>query len=75
MMYLFVEEGATLAGDKRIDFLTTKIQEIRKLYMSLKSEVSTIDRRRKRARRKERESKFIHFWTFAWNTKFCNLIA
>lgn len=34
-----------------------KVQEIRKIYMDLKSEVALIDRRRKRAKRKERESK------------------
>uniref|UniRef100_A0A2K5PLS7 AT-rich interactive domain-containing protein 4A n=1 Tax=Cebus imitator TaxID=2715852 RepID=A0A2K5PLS7_CEBIM len=40
---------------KRISFLQEKLQEIRKYYMSLKSEVATIDRRRKRLKKKDRE--------------------
>ncbi|KAG2457761.1 ARI4A protein, partial [Polypterus senegalus] len=39
----------------RITFLQDKLQEIRKYYMSLKSEVASIDRRRKRLKKKERE--------------------
>ncbi|KAK3093694.1 hypothetical protein FSP39_018994 [Pinctada imbricata] len=54
--HLNLEEGKYLEGEKRISFLMEKIQEIRKIYMSLKSEVACIDRRRKRARRKERDS-------------------
>ncbi|KAJ8288560.1 hypothetical protein COCON_G00012190 [Conger conger] len=40
---------------ERIAFLQDKLQEIRKYYMSLKSEVASIDRRRKRLKKKERE--------------------
>ncbi|XP_005399270.1 PREDICTED: AT-rich interactive domain-containing protein 4A isoform X2 [Chinchilla lanigera] len=40
---------------ERISFLQEKLQEIRKYYMSLKSEVATIDRRRKRLKKKDRE--------------------
>ncbi|KAM9294401.1 AT-rich interactive domain-containing protein 4A [Gastrophryne carolinensis] len=40
---------------ERIVFLQDKLQEIRKYYMSLKSEVATIDRRRKRLKKKDRE--------------------
>ncbi|KAL4238041.1 DNA- binding [Mactra antiquata] len=50
-----LEEGKYLEGTERISFLVDKIQEIRKLYMNLKSEVAGIDRRRKKLRRKERE--------------------
>ena len=46
-----------MEGEPRIVFLMEKVQEIRKIYMDLKSEVALIDRRRKRAKRKERESK------------------
>lgn len=44
---------------ERISFLQEKLQEIRKYYMSLKSEVATIDRRRKRLKKKDREGNFI----------------
>ena len=56
---MFSEEGKYLEGNERISFLVDKVQEIRKIYMSLKAEVACIDRRRKRARRRERESKFF----------------
>ena len=51
------EQGKYLEGEMRITFLMEKIQEIRKVYMQLKSEVASIDRRRKRHRRKERHGK------------------
>uniref|UniRef100_A0A3B5QXI1 AT-rich interactive domain-containing protein 4B n=1 Tax=Xiphophorus maculatus TaxID=8083 RepID=A0A3B5QXI1_XIPMA len=41
----------------RISFLQEKLQDIRNHYLSLKSEVASIDRRRKRMKKKERESK------------------
>lgn len=51
---------------ERISFLQEKLQEIRKYYMSLKSEVATIDRRRKRLKKKDREGNAVcfspHFW-------------
>lgn len=50
-----LEEGKYLEGNQRIAFLVDKVQEIRKIYMSLKAEVACIDRRRKRARRREKE--------------------
>ncbi|XP_019902037.3 AT-rich interactive domain-containing protein 4B isoform X2 [Esox lucius] len=40
----------------RIAFLQDKLQDIRNHYLSLKSEVASIDRRRKRIKKKERES-------------------
>lgn len=43
---------------ERISFLQEKLQDIRNHYLSLKSEVASIDRRRKRMKKKERESKF-----------------
>ncbi|XP_075780885.1 AT-rich interactive domain-containing protein 4B isoform X2 [Pelodiscus sinensis] len=45
-----------LTSAERITILQEKLQEIRKHYMSLKSEVASIDRRRKRLKKKERES-------------------
>ncbi|PWA25938.1 hypothetical protein CCH79_00001455, partial [Gambusia affinis] len=42
---------------ERISFLQEKLQDIRNHYLSLKSEVASIDRRRKRMKKKERESK------------------
>lgn len=44
-----------MSSTERISFLQEKLQEIRKYYMSLKSEVATIDRRRKRLKKKDRE--------------------
>ncbi|KAK7152684.1 hypothetical protein R3I93_010794 [Phoxinus phoxinus] len=44
-----------MSSTERISFLQKKLQEIRKYYMSLKSEVASIDRRRKRLKKKERE--------------------
>ncbi|TRY98458.1 hypothetical protein DNTS_017513 [Danionella cerebrum] len=44
-----------MSSTERISFLQDKLQEIRKYYMSLKSEVASIDRRRKRLKKKERE--------------------
>lgn len=41
---------------ERITFLQEKLQDIRNHYLSLKSEVASIDRRRKRIKKKERES-------------------
>ncbi|XP_070696821.1 AT-rich interactive domain-containing protein 4B isoform X4 [Pempheris klunzingeri] len=41
---------------ERISFLQEKLQDIKNHYLSLKSEVASIDRRRKRMKKKERES-------------------
>uniref|UniRef100_A0A8C9VW80 AT-rich interactive domain 4A n=1 Tax=Scleropages formosus TaxID=113540 RepID=A0A8C9VW80_SCLFO len=48
-------ELENMTSTERITFLQDKLQEIRKYYMSLKSEVASIDRRRKRLKKKERE--------------------
>uniref|UniRef100_A0A8C2SUE2 AT-rich interactive domain-containing protein 4B n=1 Tax=Coturnix japonica TaxID=93934 RepID=A0A8C2SUE2_COTJA len=45
-----------LTSAERITILQEKLQEIRKHYLSLKSEVASIDRRRKRLKKKDRES-------------------
>lgn len=42
---------------ERISFLQEKLQDIRNHYLSLKSEVASIDRKRKSKKKKERESK------------------
>lgn len=49
---------------ERIAFLQEKLQDIRNHYLLLKSEVASIDRRRKRMKKKERESKCFsgHVW-------------
>ncbi|XP_056400966.1 AT-rich interactive domain-containing protein 4A isoform X2 [Hyla sarda] len=52
---LQLSELDTMTGAEKIVFLQDKLQEIRKYYMSLKSEVATIDRRRKRLKKKDRE--------------------
>lgn len=57
---LFVFHSADLekmSSLERIAFLQEKLQDIRNHYLSLKSEVASIDRRRKRMKKKERESK------------------
>lgn len=50
-----LNELDNMNSTERITFLQEKLQEIRKYYMSLKSEVATIDRRRKRLKKKDRE--------------------
>ncbi|XP_068087914.1 AT-rich interactive domain-containing protein 4B [Hyperolius riggenbachi] len=44
-----------MSSVERIAFLQEKLQELRKHYLSLKSEVASIDRRRKHSKKKERE--------------------
>ncbi|KAG9344254.1 hypothetical protein JZ751_010923 [Albula glossodonta] len=48
--------NARMSSLERISFLQEKLQDIRNHYLSLKSEVASIDRRRKRLKKKERES-------------------
>lgn len=50
-----LNELDNMNSTERISFLQEKLQEIRKYYMSLKSEVATIDRKRKRLKKKDRE--------------------
>ncbi|XP_077180092.1 AT-rich interactive domain-containing protein 4A [Paroedura picta] len=50
-----LNELDNMSSTERISFLQEKLQEIRKYYLSLKSEVATIDRRRKRLKKKDRE--------------------
>ncbi|XP_059210011.1 LOW QUALITY PROTEIN: AT-rich interactive domain-containing protein 4A [Centropristis striata] len=50
-----IDELDSMSSSERISFLQEKLQEIRKYYMTLKSEVASIDRRRKRLKKKERE--------------------
>lgn len=49
-----------LSSPERITFLQEKLQDIRNHYLLLKSEVASIDRRRKRMKKKERESEFLN---------------
>uniref|UniRef100_W4VRS1 Putative dna-binding bright/brcaa1/rbp1 n=1 Tax=Corethrella appendiculata TaxID=1370023 RepID=W4VRS1_9DIPT len=46
-----------LSSNQRISILKKKIQELRKTYNSIKAELASIDRRRKKLRRRERENK------------------
>ncbi|KAF0043772.1 hypothetical protein F2P81_002930 [Scophthalmus maximus] len=50
-----LDELDNMSSTERISFLQEKLQDIRKYYMTLKSEVASIDRRRKRLKKKERE--------------------
>nr|XP_033808163.1 AT-rich interactive domain-containing protein 4A isoform X2 [Geotrypetes seraphini]XP_033808164.1 AT-rich interactive domain-containing protein 4A isoform X2 [Geotrypetes seraphini]XP_033808165.1 AT-rich interactive domain-containing protein 4A isoform X2 [Geotrypetes seraphini] len=50
-----IDELENMSSTERIGFLQDKLQEIKKYYMSLKSEVATIERRRKRLKKKDRE--------------------
>uniref|UniRef100_A0A1A7W9S9 AT rich interactive domain 4A (RBP1-like) n=1 Tax=Iconisemion striatum TaxID=60296 RepID=A0A1A7W9S9_9TELE len=52
---LQLDELDSMSSAERISFLQEKLQEMKKYYMSLKSEVASIDRRRKRLKKKERE--------------------
>lgn len=58
--------GEYLEGEARCNFLIGKMREIKAIYMNLKAEVASIDRRRKRARRKEKECKqaFVFLYIF-----------
>lgn len=51
-----------MSSTERISFLQEKLQEVRKYYLTLKSEVASIDRRRKRLKKKEREGEEIPTW-------------
>uniref|UniRef100_A0A8C8EH36 ARID domain-containing protein n=1 Tax=Oncorhynchus tshawytscha TaxID=74940 RepID=A0A8C8EH36_ONCTS len=53
--FQLTDELDSMTSAERISFLQDKLQDIRKYYMSLKSEVASIDRRRKRLKKKERE--------------------
>lgn len=57
LFFPLADELDNMSSTERISFLQEKLQEIRKYYMSLKSEVATIDRRRKRLKKKDREGK------------------
>lgn len=45
----------TMTSNHRISLLKKKIQELRKTYNTIKAELASIDRRRKKLRRRERE--------------------
>lgn len=53
---VFISDVSHMSSpDERIAVIQKQLIELRKIYLQLKSEVSSIDRRRKRFRRKERE--------------------
>jgi hypothetical protein len=46
-----------LSSNQRINILVKKIQELKKTYLMIKNEMNAKDRRRKKLRRRERETK------------------
>ncbi|RWS07385.1 hypothetical protein B4U79_10324 [Dinothrombium tinctorium] len=44
-----------LEADKRIQILTERLQELKRTYMIIKSELASIERRRKKAKKKEKD--------------------
>uniref|UniRef100_A0AAQ5ZGK7 ARID domain-containing protein n=1 Tax=Amphiprion ocellaris TaxID=80972 RepID=A0AAQ5ZGK7_AMPOC len=63
-----LDELDSMSSTERISFLQEKLQEIRKYYMTLKSEVASIDRRRKRLKKKEREGRSRIISTVSYTT-------
>uniref|UniRef100_A0A182XYY1 Uncharacterized protein n=1 Tax=Anopheles stephensi TaxID=30069 RepID=A0A182XYY1_ANOST len=47
----------SLSNNQRIGIIRKKIQDLRKTYNAIKAELASIDRRRKKLRRRERENK------------------
>lgn len=60
---------------EKISFLQEKLQDIRNHYLSLKSEVASIDRRRKRMKKKERESESTMTLTLGALKNFGSILA
>ena len=52
-VYFLIVELSKMTPDERIRILQNKLIEMRKVYQQLKQEVSSIDRKRKRAKRRE----------------------
>lgn len=52
---LFPKLDTAMSSNHRITLLKKKIQELRKTYNMIKVELASIDRRRKKLRRRERE--------------------
>ena len=60
-IYLFIFyyfTDPTLDGNQRISILQQRLTDIRKTYNTVKSELATIERRRKKLKRREREGQF-----------------
>lgn len=55
--------------DERISLLQARMAEMRKIYHQLKQEVANIDRKRKRAKRREREGGRSHPTTISHYTR------
>lgn len=55
--------------DERIALLQSRMAEMRKIYHQLKQEVANIDRKRKRAKRREREGGRPHATTISRFTR------
>lgn len=60
----FLADLEKMSSLEKITFLQEKLHDIRNHYLLLKSEVASIDRRRKRMKKKERESKFSIFQVY-----------
>lgn len=46
-----------MASNQRISIIEKQMQDLRKTYNNLKGELASIDRRRKKLRRRDRETK------------------
>ncbi|XP_065200324.1 AT-rich interactive domain-containing protein 4B isoform X3 [Planococcus citri] len=55
----YLELDPDLDANQRIEVLEQKLQELRKAYLALKQELSSIDKRRKKLRRREREGRMM----------------
>ena len=56
-IFAFTDVSKIKDPDERVAIIQKQLSELRKIYMQLKAEVASIDRRRKKFRRKEREGK------------------
>lgn len=58
-MFWLPNVDPALDSGQRIAVLQQKLSELRKTYADVKAELATIERRRKKIRRREREGKAI----------------
>ena len=68
--YFSEEIKAKEDGGERIRLLQDKINEMRKMYSSLKAEVASIDRKKKRLKKKR--GVFLFFFTFLSRNQVCS---
>ena len=58
-LFVSAADLESLCSTERIGLIQERMKAIQKRYMELKSEVTYLDRKRRRARRREREGKNI----------------